>query len=268
MNKELELFKNNILKSKHKKVHSFHKFVDFAGESFVSCKKNPHIKNVFDFVFSGRQYNLKQSKQNIVRKCNVAQALIKQNKSAIINNISNKISNKYCILTHGNTAFLIDAFKKAKFENKKFDVFITDSPFSELGIFFSKNLRKSGIQHFFVPIAGIKPILKKIDFFIFSAEAVSPDALIGELGVELIAELAHSKGLPVYAVSSSWNVHNKIEVEDLKHISSQKLKGTHSFSGHYFEKITPSFVSGIISEKGVHSHPVFIDIVNRERKNY
>lgn len=267
VNKDLESLKEHVLKSKHTKIHSFHKFIDLLSESFVSRKKNPDVKNIFNFVFSGRNYDLKRYKESIVRKCNIAQTLILQNKNSIVNNIANKIVNGSCILTHGNTDFLIDAFKKAKQEGKKFNVIVTDSPFSELGSHFFNSLRKESIHPLFIPIAGLKSIINKVDFFIFGADFISVEGMIAELGVELISEIFYNKGLPVYAVSTSWKVHDDLGLNDLKHVALQKRKGSHSFFKQSFEQINPSFVSGVISEKGTHSCSVFVDFVNKERKN-
>ena len=90
--------------------------------------------------------------------------------------------------------------------------------------------------------------------------------MVGDLGAGLISELIHNNGLPVYAVSTSWNVHNNFDINSLTILNSYKLKGSHSFFKQSFEKINPSFVSGVISEKGTHPCSVFFDVVKKDRK--
>lgn len=264
--RELEHLKSQFLKSNHKEVHLFHKFADSVALNIVENAKVPHIKNVLSFVFSEKPFDVKKSKELFVRKCNIAQLMIAQTDEKVIDNIANKIKSGACVLTHGNTPALIPALAKAKMEGKNFKVLITDSPFSELGKFYYSQLRKNHITTEFYPSASVKSALNKSDIVFVGAEAVTPSSFIGEVGTELIAELAFKEGIPVYAVSSSWNFHKEIETKELKHIAKQKLKGSHSFFDESFEKINPSFFSGIISEKGTHNHSVFVDIVMKDRK--
>lgn len=262
----LEKLKEHFLKSNHKQVHLFHKFADSVAQDIVKTHKIPHIKNVLSYVFSEKPFDVKKSKELFVRKCNLAHLLLKQTNEKIVDNISSKIKSGGHILTHGNTAGLIPALKKAKSEGKSFSVLLTDSPFSELGKSYYKQLRKNHIIPEFYSHANLKSALNKADIIFVGAEAVTPSAFFSETGTELLAELAHNQGIPVYAITSSWNVHKEIEMSDLSHIEKQKPKGSHSFFNGLFEKVNPSFFSGIISERGTHSHSVFVDVVLKDRR--
>jgi|SRR3989344_3580329 len=266
INGVIETFKRIISQSTHKQAHSFHRFVNEVSEEIINSKKIPHIKNIFSFVLSELPSDLKKSKDLIVRKCNIAQMIIKQNSDKITGQIYSKIKNNSKIIVHGFCPELISAIKNAKKDGLNLSVFITDSPFSEVGKEYHNQLLKFGVSLNFYPFAALRQALKKADFAILPSEAVSYDKIITDMGGELIAESAFKKNIPFFVVASSLNFHREFDISLLDNLKKDALKGTHSFYMHNFEQIDPYLVSGIISEKGTQKHALFVESVLRDRK--
>lgn len=258
----LETIKEMISQAPHKKTSQFHSFTQELKEGVIKTQKVPHIKNVFSFIFSEKPSELKIAKELLVRKCNIAQIMLRQNHEKVIDFIENKIKNNSRILAHGNNVELFSAIKKAGDSGKKVNLFVVDSPFSNLGKEYLK-LAKSNVSLKFCPFAALRQALKNVDFVVISAEAITPNKIISEMGSELIAEQAHKKNIPVYAVSSTWNFHKNFEILSLNTIKKNYLEGTHSFFEHKFEQISPSLISGIISEKGNYNHDAFIHLIEK-----
>ncbi|GEM_PF-6063488 len=258
----LETIKEMISQAQHKKINLFHKFAKEIEEGIIKTQKVPHIKNVFSFVFSEKPFELKAAKELFVRKCNIAQIMLRQNHEKTIDFIANKIKNNSRILAHGNNFELFSAIQKASADGKKVTLFVVDSPFSDLGKEYSK-LTKLNVSLKFCPFAALRQVLKQVDFVIISAEAITQNKIISEMGSELIAEQAHKKNIPLYVVSSAWNFHKEFEISSLNTIKKNYLEGTHSFFEHKFEQISPVLISGIISEKGNYNHNAFVNLIEK-----
>ncbi len=217
-------------------------------------KKTPHLKNFFSFVFSGKSFSNNKSKEFVVRNSNIVQALLRQNNEKIKWNIYSKIKNNTNIFVYGLNVNITNALVHAENSNKKFKVMLTNSPFSKSCNEFVKFLLKNHVFVEWCPVNAVRQALKKTDIVIIGAEAVTPEKIITEMGGELFAELAFQRNVPVFAVASSFQFHKIIDLNILKKsVNSSPFK-------QVFEKINPSLISGVISEKGVHEHSVFIDM--------
>ena len=124
---------------------------------------------------------------------------------------------------------------------------------------FVKKLIKQGVFVEWFPVSAARQALKNADVVVLGAEAVTSDKVVTEMGGELFSELAVQRGIPVFAVASSFQFHNSIDVRVLRNSNSAVC------FRHVFEKVNPSLITGIISEKGVHEPSVFVSIMQKKQ---
>lgn len=218
-------------------------------------KKSPHFKNIFSFVFAGKSSKVLKTKEIVVKNCNIAQITLRQQKESIQHNLASKIKNNSCVLVHGLNQEITGALLQSVQKGKKCRVLLAQSPFSAARNSFVKKLMKNSVVVEWFPSAAARQALKKSDLVVISAEAITPEKVVSEMGGELFAELAAQKGVPVFAVASSYQFHHSIDLNSLR--GNMQAFG----AKHIFEKVQPALITGIISEKGVHSHSVFVDTV-------
>ena len=77
-------------------------------------------------------------------------------------------------------------------------------------------------------------------------EAVTKEGVFVQNGGRLLAELAAARGIPVYAIATSW------------HVASE----WHAKPNH--EKVSGGLLTGVLSEHGIYSHKDFITKVKKD----
>lgn len=220
-----------------------------------SRKKSLHVKNFFSFVFAEKSSDVLKTKEKVVRNCNIAQIIIRQNKERMQDNIASKIKNNSSVLVHGLNQEITNALLQSVQQGKKCKVFLTQSPFSASRNVFVKKLMQNDIVVEWFSAAAARQVLKNSDLVMLCADAVTPEKVVSAMGGELFAELAAKRGVPVFAVAFSYMFHHDVNMNSLR--GNMQVFG----AKHVFEKVQPSLITGIISEKGVHSHAVFVDVV-------
>jgi hypothetical protein len=84
--------------------------------------------------------------------------------------------------------------------------------------------------------------VRNADVIIIGCEHVTPNGVAAPLGAGLLAELAHARGIPVYALAIGLQYDS--EGEECKACGE--------------ERVAPDLLTGIISELGVLSHDAFV----------
>ncbi len=110
------------------------------------------------------------------------------------------------------------------------------------------------------PLAA-RQLIKHVDVVILPVTVITSQGIVGQMGVELLAELAHSRGIPVYAFATGFQYDKHPSIALLKghedNLLKARGKSTHHFTAS-FESIAPEKITGIISELGILSHERFI----------
>lgn len=113
------------------------------------------------------------------------------------------------------------------------------------------------------PDVAARAALNDADLVIIPCNVIAPDAIVAPVGSELLAELAHNRALPVYVLAQGmqYDPHADDRMPELQGYSPKSIVRNAYVAR--FERITPSLVTGIISEFGVHPHTHFVEEVIR-----
>ncbi len=88
--------------------------------------------------------------------------------------------------------------------------------------------------------------LDRADIVVLEPEAITKEGIVVQKGARLLAELAIARGIPVYAIGTSWHAAPK----------------WHSHAGN--EKVPAGFLTGVLSEHGIYAHKDFIVNVKKD----
>jgi translation initiation factor 2B subunit (eIF-2B alpha/beta/delta family) len=83
------------------------------------------------------------------------------------------------------------------------------------------------------------------DLLLIEPKAITPTSIVARKGARLLAELAIARGIPVYALATSWHATPRWH------------------ASHNDEKIPPQFLTGILSEHGIYAHDQFLGRVQK-----
>jgi len=170
------------------------------------------------------------------------------------------IKNGSNIFVHCHSTTLINIFKEAKRQGKKFIVHSTETRPLYQGRITAKDLSEAGIPVIhYVDSAG-RIAMKKCNVAFFGADAITPKRVYNKVGSEMFAIIAKEQKIPVYICSDAWKF-SKIE-EVVEHRSPDEVwhnpPGGVKIENPSFEKIDPKLIKGIISELGILSHKDFL----------
>jgi translation initiation factor 2B subunit (eIF-2B alpha/beta/delta family) len=107
--------------------------------------------------------------------------------------------------------------------------------------------------------SGARLSLKGASALFLGADALLADGKVAnKIGSEMLAELAHSRGIPVYILANSWKFTNvtsahykkSLEVRDPQEVWEAIPHGVR-VENHAFELIEPRYITAVITELGI-----------------
>ncbi len=87
--------------------------------------------------------------------------------------------------------------------------------------------------------------IENADFVLLESKAISNEGIVVENGGRLLSELAKSRGIPVYALATSWHVAKKMKL-----VRNE-------------ERVPPEMISAVVSEHGTYAFRVFLTRVQK-----
>jgi hypothetical protein len=87
--------------------------------------------------------------------------------------------------------------------------------------------------------------LEKADMVVLEPVAITKNGAVVEKGARLLAELAYSRNIPVYAVATSWHT-----------VPKWHKAGT--------EEVPAGLLTGVMSDRGIHAHEEFLARVQQD----
>jgi translation initiation factor 2B subunit (eIF-2B alpha/beta/delta family) len=141
-------------------------------------------------------------------------------------------------------------FATPKFKDKR----IIAHPLGSLGARFLHNSKR--ISYFRASSSALKELpasrlqsmhplqastaLDNADFVVFEPKTITSNGIIVPLAGRILAELALSRGIPSYAIATSW------------HVSKSRQPGREE------EHVSQAMLAGILSEHGIYNHEEFL----------
>ncbi len=242
---------------------------------FLTRPTEPCMRNSLNYVMHDLDYDdpIELTKAICLKVDEVIERFDK-NQRIIAQIGSKKIGNGTVVFTHCHSSTILEVLKQAKKQNKKFEVHNTETRPLYQGRITAREIAKLGIPVTHFVDAAARFALKKADLMLIGADAITTEGkVINKIGSELYAEIANKYDIPVYACTDSWKFDTETifgyeeEIEKRKgnEIWKDPPKGI-TVNNFAFEKVSPSLITGIISELGIYKPHVFIQEVKVNNK--
>ncbi len=186
---------------------------------------------------------------------------------------SQKIRNGSVVCTHCHSSTVIKIILEAKRQGKRFEVHNMETRPLYQGRKTASELALAGIPVRHYVDSAARLAMKKSDILLLGADVITTEGkVINKIGSELIAEIADKYDVPTYCCTNSWKFEPRsvkgyetvIEERDPKEVWDNPPKNVRIMN-YAFEKVSPEFISGLISELGIYRPEMFMDEV---RNNY
>ena len=242
---------------------------------FLTRPTEPCMRNSLNYVMHDLDYDDPVELAKVVcLKVDEVLGRFDKNQRIIAQIGSKKIGNGTVVFTHCHSSTILEILKQAKRQGKKFEVHNTETRPLYQGRITAREIAKLGIPVTHFVDAAARFALKKADLMLIGADAITTEGkVINKIGSELYAEIANKYDIPVYACTDSWKFDTETifgyeeEIEKRKgnEIWKNPPKGV-TVNNFAFEKVSPSLITGIISELGIYKPHVFIQEVKVNNK--
>ena len=242
---------------------------------FLTRPTEPCMRNALNYVMHDLDYEDPVELAKVVcLKVDEVLGRFDKNQRIIAQIGSKKIGNGTVVFTHCHSSTILEILKQAKRQGKKFEVHNTETRPLYQGRITAREIAKLGIPVTHFVDAAARFALKKADLMLIGADAITTEGkVINKIGSELYAEIANKYDIPVYACTDSWKFDTETvfgyeeEIEKRKgsEIWKNPPKGV-TVNNFAFEKVSPSLITGIISELGIYKPHIFIQEVKANNK--
>lgn len=228
------------------------KITEFSKDAAVI--NEPYIDNVMKYCFAPASIrDLFELKALYLFRIQNAMKSISSADSAIKLLASKKIPKGGAVLIHGNNQLAFEIIESA-LKAKKFEVLTLSS-----NDFLISEMKKAKIRFQCFPDSAVRAALENADLVLLSSKAITPAKIINSVGGSVVAEIACSLSIPVYACAPAMSFSQQYSSE------STKIKhGNAIYRMFDYEPVEPGFLTGIISELGIYGHAFFISALEKE----
>lgn len=258
----------------HKEQFKYHPFIKklytFRKKLFATRPTEPKLHNVIDYcilhlfdttkaVSYNALYNhFYKNLKEIVRE-------ILTQKDKIVGNGTKVLTGKESLYTHCHSSSVIEIIKAAHKKKKDLVVHNTETRPRFQGRMTAKDLLEAGIRVNHYPDMGLRYALKNTDVVLLGCDSIDLKGVYNKIGSEIIAESANCFNVPLYICTSSLKFnfdclggeYTAIEERDAKEVWDFEHARL-TVKNYAFERIHPSYITGVISDLGVHSFEDFL----------
>lgn len=230
----------------------------------------PCLRNTLKFLFHHISSDSHITK--LSRRCDATLKHLLESDKKISLFGAKKISDGDVVFTHCHSSAVINIFKQAKKEGKKFKVLCTETRPRFQGRITASALIKAKIPTTLFVDSGMRIALKQADLCLIGADAITTEGkVINKIGSEIIAKICQDYDIPIYSCTNSWKFDPEsvfgfeeiIEQRASKEVWDNPPKGL-KISNYAFEKVKGRLITGIISEIGVYESGVFVEEMERQ----
>jgi len=239
---------------------------------FASRPTEPCLRNCIHFVLANcKGRDVTDLKENIFFLIEKALEHLQTTEKEIAEIGAKKINSGMIIFTYCHSSTVINILKKAKQQNKTFEVHNTETRPLFQGRTTATELSKLAIPITFFVDAAARYALKKADIMLIGADVITSEGkIINKIGSELFAEIANKYEIPVYVCTDSWKFdaatvfgyEEDIEERKPSEIWKKPPKGI-KIDNHAFEKVDTNLITGVISELGIYKPEIFVEELKR-----
>lgn len=233
---------------------------DFANHLSNARPTEPLLQNSLKIIQKSRDQK---------RKAKQLTAYIENSEEVIAKTGFGLIRDGMNIFTHCHSTTVVKLLIHAKQKGKNFVVYNTEARPLLQGRKTAEDLAAAGIKVIHLPDTAAELALKKCDLFLFGADAYLPRGVVNKVGTSMLCELARAHGIPAYSCGVSLKYVRKIKLEMRSGRElwdeRNKLIDTQNPAFDFTKK---KFVSGVVSELGIHQYKKFAKLAKKNLKNF
>ncbi|XP_074649155.1 translation initiation factor eIF2B subunit alpha-like [Tubulanus polymorphus] len=163
------------------------------------------------------------------------------------------------ILTHSRSRVVLQIFKDAVAENRRFRVFVTESLPDRTGQSMYDELTALGIPTTLILDASIGYVMEKVDFVLMGAEGVAESGgIINKIGTYSVAMCAKELNKPFYVLAESFKFTRlyPLNQKDLPnqfkyHASTMRSKNDLSQEHPWVDYTPPAYITLLFTDLGI-----------------
>lgn len=271
----LSILYNTISKSKEKNPNILLKKADaFIETALLNIKTEPILSNAISHITKNlNRTSTVTFKHDILQRISSSINHLNGSNKNIAETGFTKIKKGTVVYTFDYSSSVFHLLLRAKKENIPFKVHMTEAWPSFGSRYMATQLAKNKIPVAYYADSAMRQALKHADIVMLGSAAMAENGQVyGIIGSELVAEVAHRHGIPVYVCMDCWKYNPSAakQLEEKTTLRSEKeLWAKPPFGvnvvNYGFEKIHPNLITGIITEIGIYKP---INLISEIRKQY
>ncbi|NJF24842.1 translation initiation factor IF-2B subunit alpha [Thermococcus sp. Bubb.Bath] len=178
--------------------------------------------------------------------------LAEEAKREIGNIGSELIDENEVVITHSFSSAVLEVFKSARRNGKRFRVILTESAPDYEGIALANELHSLGIPHEVITDAQLGLFAKNATLALVGADNIARDgAIFNKAGTYPLALACHDVGVPFYAAAESFKLHPELTSDEVEIVERPYTRQGYKIRNFIFDVTPWRYVRGIITEFGV-----------------
>ena len=239
-----------------------------AAEKLIDTRPTePALRNALAYYFSNINKTSNKTLHNHLHlKYNDIMNHFKEAESRIVKFGAKKIKDGMIVYTHCHSSTVCNILIRAKEEGRNFEVYNTETRPLYQGRMTAKELAKAGIKVTHFVDSAARHAIKKADIVLLGADAITTTKVYNKIGSEIFSMVAHELDVPVFCCADSWKFDpdsiegfdEEIEKRMGEEVWPNAPKNVEIYN-YAFDKISPEYITGIISDLGVYNHSIFVE---------
>ena len=243
---------------------------------FSSRSTEPLMRNALRWIIN-KVVNSNEKKVKALAKLVASSSLLflknlEDSKDLIAEIGANRIRDNIVVFTHCHSSTVTNILRKAKEEDKKFEVICTETRPVFQGRITARELLSLDIKTTFIVDSAARSFMRKADIVIVGADAITSEGnVVNKIGTGTIALLAHEARKPFYVVAELLKFdpaticgeYSQIEERNPDEVwknAPEKLE----IHNPAFDVTRRGFIHGVICEEGIIPPHAVSEVIRRK----
>jgi translation initiation factor 2B subunit (eIF-2B alpha/beta/delta family) len=253
----------------HTHLSFLHTLTHLKKKTISHFPHNPFIHNLFVVLFSEFPTEKRKIIPYLQEKKKFLSSFFSLSLEKMTTSFSKMITAQNVLLLQGFDRFVLSALIALKESGKKFTICVVESGGDESGKKTSTFLAQHNIPVFYLFPSQLEEIFHKIDVVLLLNGLICPKNIFVSHGGQLISSLAHSHNVRTYFCAHSWSFLFKAPFgKHIPYLNSsivwEKKPKKISLTIPLLDTILLKNIKGILSERGMFSHSIFVEDMERK----
>jgi ribose 1,5-bisphosphate isomerase len=255
--------KKSRAKNKREFVRDVQKTVDLVVKARPT---EPMLKNGINMIMLRvSEHDFENIKEFTARLCDNYFMEMKAVITRIAEQAANQIEDGDTILTHCHSHDVVEAFRLARKQGRKFEVIVTETRPRMQGVRTARELMKEGIKVTFCVDSAIGYVMKNVHKIFVGCDAIMPDgSIVNKIGTFPIAVMAMHFARPFYVLAETMKYSPRVHIEhrDPKEIIRPSTLPKADIIDPAFDVTPGEYVHVIITERGLMRPDAIKDLIS------